>query len=202
MEHPPCYTAGTSAEEGDLLKPRFPIYRVGRGGRWTYHGPGQRVAYVIRDLRPEPNLRGHVQGLMHWVARALASVGVEAAPREGRVGLWTPGEEKIAAIGVRIRRWVTFHGIAINVEPDLEHFGGIVPCGIGDEKLGKISGTVRSLSRNRIPQWTPAMPGAPRHPVLTPLTRMRSAGWSIFPPVSPAPWVRRRVTRWTAPLPK
>jgi len=130
LEHPPCYTAGTSAEEGDLLKPRFPIYRVGRGGRWTYHGPGQRVAYVIRDLRPEPNLRGHVQGLMHWVARALASVGVEAAPREGRVGLWTPGEEKIAAIGVRVRSGVAFHGAAANIDPALQRFSGIVPCGL------------------------------------------------------------------------
>ncbi|MEJ1994790.1 MAG: lipoyl(octanoyl) transferase LipB [Limibacillus sp.] len=135
LEHPPLYTAGTSARAEDLLDARFPVYDAGRGGQYTYHGPGQRVAYVMLDLkRREPDVRRFVQNLEEWVIRALARFNVEGQRREGRVGIWVDRgdgrEDKIAAIGVRLRRWVSFHGISINLEPDLSHFGGIVPCGI------------------------------------------------------------------------
>ncbi|GAB4369521.1 MAG: lipoyl(octanoyl) transferase LipB [Kiloniellaceae bacterium] len=142
VEHPPLYTAGTSAAPADLLQPdRFPVYRSGRGGEFTYHGPGQRVVYVMLDLkRRGPDVRRFVHDLEEWIIRALAAFAVTGERREGRVGIWVerrqPGapsrEDKIAAIGVRVRRWVTYHGIAINVEPDLEHFSGIVPCGISE----------------------------------------------------------------------
>lgn len=140
LEHPPLYTAGTSADASDLLQPdRFPVYPTGRGGEFTYHGPGQRVAYVMLDLkRRRPDVRAYVHALEEWLIRALDRLGVEGERREGRVGIWVRRtdlnqplrEDKIAAIGVRVRRWVTFHGIALNVEPDLSHFEGIVPCGI------------------------------------------------------------------------
>ena len=139
LEHPPLYTAGTSAEPGELLDPRFPVFETGRGGRYTYHGPGQRVAYVMLDLkRRGPDVRAYVHALEDWAIRALGRLGVEAETRADRIGLWvrrtdrnTPSvEDKIGAIGVRMRRWVTFHGLALNVEPELSHFGGIVPCGI------------------------------------------------------------------------
>ena len=136
LEHPPLYTAGTSAQVADLIDPeRFPVHRVGRGGQYTYHGPGQRIAYVMLDLqRRRPDVRRYVHDLEEWIIRTLASFNVTGERRDGRVGIWVDRgggrEDKIAAIGVRIRRWVTFHGIAINVEPDLEHFAGIVPCGI------------------------------------------------------------------------
>lgn len=145
LEHPPLYTAGTSARAEDLLAPdRFPVYEVGRGGQYTYHGPGQRIAYVMLDLkRRKADVRWYVQALENWVIASLQEFNVKGEQREGRVGIWVPRdggrEDKIAAIGVRLRRWVSFHGIAINVEPDLSHFGGIVPCGIGDEKLGVTS---------------------------------------------------------------
>jgi len=145
LEHPPLYTAGTSADPGDLLAPdRFPVYRTGRGGQYTYHGPGQRVAYVMLDLKQRgQDVRRYVTDLEEWVIRALAQFNVRGLRREGRVGIWVERsggrEDKIAAIGVRVRRWVTFHGIAVNVEPDLSHFEGIVPCGIGEEKLGVTS---------------------------------------------------------------
>ena len=142
VEHPPLYTAGTSAEDKDLLQPgRFPVYRSGRGGEFTYHGPGQRVVYVMLDLkRRGPDVRRFVQDLEEWIIRSLASFAVTGERREGRVGIWVERkdlllgarEDKIAAIGVRVRRWVTYHGIAINVEPELEHFSGIVPCGISE----------------------------------------------------------------------
>ena len=135
LEHPPLYTAGTSARDEELLEPaRFPVFRTGRGGRHTYHGPGQRVAYVMLDLRVRgADVRRYVFDLEEWIVRALARLGVRGERREGRVGIWVDrpgGEEKIAAIGVRIRRWITFHGIAINVDPQLADFSGIVPCGI------------------------------------------------------------------------
>ncbi len=135
LEHPPVYTAGTSAREGELLEPRFPVYRTGRGGRFTYHGPGQRVAYVMLDLgRRGRDLRGYVHRLETWLVRALARLGVRGERRAGRVGIWVVTadgrEAKIAAIGVRVRRWITYHGIALNVAPDLDHFRGIVPCGL------------------------------------------------------------------------
>ncbi len=138
LEHPSLYTAGTSARAEDLLEPgRFPVYRSGRGGQYTYHGPGQRVAYVMLDLqRRGPDLRAYVNALEEWIIRALANFNVVAGRRSGRVGLWVERggdrEDKIAAIGVRVRRWVTYHGVAINLEPDLSHFEGIVPCGISE----------------------------------------------------------------------
>lgn len=142
LEHPPLYTAGVSATDDELLTPdRFPVFATGRGGRFTYHGPGQRVAYVMLDLsRRRRDVRAFVAALEAWVIGALAVFNVEGAVRPGRVGVWvdrkTPGlpvaEEKIAAIGVKLRKWVSFHGISLNVEPDLEHFGGIVPCGIAE----------------------------------------------------------------------
>jgi len=144
LEHPPLYTAGTSADPADLLDPgRFPVHRAQRGGEYTYHGPGQRVAYAMLDLdRRGRDVRRFVGALEDWVIGALAGFGVRGERRPGRVGVWVvrpdrppgpdgaPAEDKIAAIGVRIRRWVSFHGVAINVEPDLAHFAGIVPCGI------------------------------------------------------------------------
>jgi len=136
VEHPPLYTAGTSADDAELLEPgRFPVYRAGRGGRYTYHGPGQRVAYTMLDLRRRgADVRGYVHDLEEWIIRTLARFAVRGERRDGRVGIWVDRgrgrEDKIAAIGVRVRRWVSFHGIAINVDPDLSHFGGIVPCGI------------------------------------------------------------------------
>lgn len=141
LEHPPLYTAGVSARDEDLLVPdRFPVHRTGRGGQFTYHGPGQRVAYVMLDLNQRGrDVRGFVRGLEDWIVGALAEFGVDAGVRDGRVGVWVerkgPGwsrEDKIAAIGVKVRKWVSFHGISLNVEPDLGHFGGIVPCGIAE----------------------------------------------------------------------
>ena len=136
LEHPSLYTAGTSARPGDLLQPgRFPVYAGGRGGQYTYHGPGQRVAYVMLDLkRREPDLRRFVHHLEEWVIRSLACFNVRGERRDGRIGIWVtrPGgrEDKIAAVGVRVRHWVSYHGVAINLDPELEHFTGIVPCGI------------------------------------------------------------------------
>lgn len=135
LEHPPLYTAGTSAHDTDLLTPdRFPVYRTGRGGQYTYHGPGQRVGYVMVDLkRRNPDVRVYVHSLEEWLIRTLARFQVKGERREGRVGIWVEldgVEKKIAAIGVRIRHWVTFHGVALNVDPDLSHFAGIVPCGL------------------------------------------------------------------------
>ena len=139
LEHPPVYTAGTSARAEDLLNPQFPVIETGRGGEYTYHGPGQLVAYVMLDLKKrqsEPDIKQYVWSLEEWIIRSLADLGVTGERREGRVGIWVVmpdgREAKIAAIGVRIRHWVTFHGISINVNPDLSHFSGIVPCGIAD----------------------------------------------------------------------
>jgi lipoyl(octanoyl) transferase len=135
LEHPPLYTAGTSADPAELLDPRFPVYAAGRGGRYTYHGPGQRVGYVMLNLAQRGrDVRCFVHALEGWVIAALAQFGVTAWRAEGRVGIWTHGpdgqEAKIGAIGVRVKRWVTLHGFSINVAPDLSHFGGIVPCGL------------------------------------------------------------------------
>jgi lipoyl(octanoyl) transferase len=145
LEHPPLYTAGTSAKDADLLTPaRFPVHRTGRGGQYTYHGPGQRIAYVMLDLeRRRPDLRRYVCDLEDWLIAALARFNVRGERREGRVGIWVDRgggrEDKIAAIGVRVRRWVTYHGIALNVDPDLEHFSGIVPCGVAEPRYGVTS---------------------------------------------------------------
>ena len=135
LEHPPLYTAGTSADPAELLAPgKLPVYRSGRGGRFTYHGPGQRVAYVLLDLRRRGrDVRRFVKNLERWVVASLADFGVRGTPRVGRIGIWVDGggqDQKIAALGVRIRHWVTYHGIAINVDPDLRAYDGIVPCGI------------------------------------------------------------------------
>lgn len=135
LEHPPLYTAGTSANVADLVAPdRFPVFQTGRGGQYTYHGPGQRVAYVMLDLkRRGGDVRAFVATLEQWIIDTLAAFNVKGERREDRVGVWVrrgSREDKIAAIGIRVRRWVTFHGISLNVEPDLTHFDGIVPCGV------------------------------------------------------------------------
>ena len=135
VEHSPIYTAGTSANAADLLDARFPVFKTGRGGQFTYHGPGQRVAYVMLDLkRRKPDVRAFVRDLEAWLIGALATFGVTGERRANRVGIWVArgngSEDKIAAIGVRIRHWVTYHGVALNVAPDLSHFSGIVPCGV------------------------------------------------------------------------
>lgn len=139
LEHPPLYTGGTSAKVDDLLEARFPVYPSGRGGEYTYHGPGQRVAYVMMDLKARqtvPDIKKYVWQLEEWIIRSIAEFGITGERRCGRVGIWVVmpdgSEKKIAAIGVRVRHWITLHGIAINVNPDLSHFGGIVPCGISD----------------------------------------------------------------------
>jgi lipoyl(octanoyl) transferase len=136
VEHPPSYTAGTSATPEGLVDPRFPVFQAGRGGQWTYHGPGQRTAYVMLDLAQRGrDVRAYVHALEEWVIRALDRFNVKGERREGRVGIWVVDpargtEDKIGAIGVRVTRWVSWHGIALNVDPDLGHFGGIIPCGI------------------------------------------------------------------------
>jgi len=147
LEHPSLYTSGTSGRDADLLDPRFPMYATGRGGQLTYHGPGQRVAYVMLDLKPRrPDVRAYVASLEHWIIRALAAFDVRGERREDRVGVWVKRpdkgeghEDKIAAIGVRLRRWVSFHGISLNVDPDLTHFAAIVPCGVADPRYGVTS---------------------------------------------------------------
>ncbi len=145
LEHPPLYTAGTSADPGDLLQPdRFPVHQAGRGGQYTYHGPGQRVAYVMMDLKNrDSDVRAYVRDLEDWIIATLARFGVAGERRAGRVGIWVAREggreDKIAAIGVRVRRWVSYHGISINVAPDLSHFDGIVPCGISQHGVTSLA---------------------------------------------------------------
>src|ERR1700761_3906681 len=143
LEHPSIYTAGTSAQDSDLLDARFPVYRTGRGGQFTYHGPGQRVGYAMLDLkRRKPDVRAYVRDLEQWLIEALAEFNVKGERREGRVGIWVSRgmrEDKIAALGVRIKRWVTFHGVALNVDPDLSHFGGIVPCGVSQHGVTSLA---------------------------------------------------------------
>jgi len=144
VEHPPIYTAGTSAKDADLVDARFPVFKTGRGGQFTYHGPGQRVGYVMLDLkRRKPDVRAYVHDLEEWLIRALARFNVKGERREGRVGIWVARgggrEDKIAAIGVRVRRWVTFHGISLNVDPDLSHFSGIVPCGVREHGVTSLA---------------------------------------------------------------
>lgn len=141
LEHPPLYTAGTSAKGDDLLDPRFPVFQTGRGGQYTYHGPGQRVVYVMLDLKKwqqTPDIKRFVCNLEQWVINSLQQFDIVGERVDGRVGIWV-GDRKIAAIGVRVRHWVTYHGIAINVNPDLTHFGGIVPCGIADAGVTSIA---------------------------------------------------------------
>ena len=145
LEHPPLYTAGTSARDEELLDPEhLPVHRAGRGGRYTYHGPGQRIAYVMLDLRKRgQDVRCYVHQLEEWIIRTLARFEVRGERRDGRVGIWvvrsSGNEEKIAAIGVRVRQWVTYHGLALNVDPELEHYRGIVPCGIAEHGVTSLA---------------------------------------------------------------
>ena len=170
LEHPPVYTAGTSAAAAELLDPRFEVVAAGRGGRYTYHGPGQRVAYVLLDLNSRArDVRGFVHALEGWVIDTLGDFGVTAWRATGRVGIWTRdidgAEAKIGAIGVRVRRWVTMHGVAVNLNPDLAHFGGIVPCGIaeyGVTSMARLSKPVASAAwdeamRARAPEFLAAL---------------------------------------------
>ena len=158
LEHPPVYTAGTSAAPAELLDPRFEVVAAGRGGRYTYHGPGQRVCYVLLDLkRRSRDVRGFVHALEGWMIAALGDLGVQSFRREGRIGIWTLDidgrEAKIGAIGVRLRRWVTMHGFAVNLAPDLAHFSGIVPCGIeefGVTSLERLGVKVDSATWDRL----------------------------------------------------
>ena len=154
LEHPPLYTAGTSAQAKDLLNPNFPVYEAGRGGQYTYHGPGQLVAYTMLDLRARmdpPDLRRFVWLLEEGIIKTLMHWDVKGERREGRVGIWITQpdgrEEKIAALGIRVRRWVAFHGISINRAPDLSHFGGIVPCGIKEHGVTSLSALGQDVSR-------------------------------------------------------
>ena len=147
LEHPPLYTAGTSAKDNDLVEARFPVYEAGRGGQFTYHGPGQRVVYLMLDLkRRRPDVRLFVATLEEWLIQTLAAFNVRGERREDRIGVWVARpergrghEDKIAAIGIRLKRWVSLHGIALNVDPDLSHFSGIVPCGVADARYGVTS---------------------------------------------------------------
>jgi lipoyl(octanoyl) transferase len=147
IEHPPLYTAGTSAKPGDLIAERFPVHAAGRGGQFTYHGPGQRVAYVMLDLkRRGPDIRRFVAALEEWIIRALTAFSISGERRDDRIGVWVrrpdkgaEREDKIAAIGIRVKRWVSLHGIALNVDCDLSHFAGIVPCGVADTRYGVTS---------------------------------------------------------------
>ena len=147
IEHPPLYTAGTSAQSSDLIDARFPVYDAGRGGQFTYHGPGQRVVYLMLDLKHrKPDVRAYVATLEEWIIRTLASFNVRGERREDRIGVWVRRpekgdgrEDKIAAIGIRLKKWVSLHGIAINVDPDLSHFSGIVPCGVSGQRYGVTS---------------------------------------------------------------
>jgi lipoyl(octanoyl) transferase len=147
LEHPPLYTSGTSARPGDLIEARFPLHAAGRGGQLTYHGPGQRVAYAMLNLkRRTPDVRRYVASLEEWIIRTLGEFNVRGERREDRVGVWVrrpdkgaTHEDKIAAIGIRLRRWVSLHGVALNVDPDLSHFSGIVPCGVADPRFGVTS---------------------------------------------------------------
>jgi lipoyl(octanoyl) transferase len=148
LEHPPLYTAGTSARDADLLMPdRFPVYRTGRGGQYTYHGPGQRVAYVMLDLNHRtPDLRLYVRALEEWIIGTLAAFNIKGERRPDRIGIWVArpdrgkgAEDKIAAIGVRVRHWISFHGVALNIDPVLEHFSGIVPCGVRDHGVTSLA---------------------------------------------------------------
>ena len=147
IEHPPLYTAGTSAKPTDLIEPRFPVHQTGRGGQFTYHGPGQRVAYLMLDLRRRgADVRRYVATLEEWLIRTLAAFNIRGERREDRIGVWVRRpdkgegrEDKIAAIGIRVKRWISLHGVALNVEPDLSHFQGIVPCGVSERRYGVTS---------------------------------------------------------------
>ena len=151
LEHPPLYTAGTSADPAELIDPRFPVHDAGRGGRYTYHGPGQRIGYLNIDLGGRgKDVRNFVHHLEGWMIDALGDLGIAARRAEGRIGIWTDDlngrEAKIGALGIRVRRWVTLHGFSINVDPDLSHFGGIVPCGLADYPVTSIAALGKNAS--------------------------------------------------------
>jgi len=159
LEHPPLYTAGTSAKPDDLLSPnRFPVYSTGRGGQYTYHGRGQRIAYVMLDLTHRgKDIGAYVHALEDWVMATLSVFGVKGETRKGRVGVWvtrgecgTRREDKIAAIGVRVRHWVTYHGISLNVNPELEHYSGIVPCGVNNHGVTSLTGLGKSVTMDEV----------------------------------------------------
>jgi lipoyl(octanoyl) transferase len=192
LEHPPLYTAGTSAREEDLVDPdRFPVYRAGRGGQFTYHGPGQRVAYLMLDLkRRSPDVRAYVHTLEEWLIGALARFSVRGERRAGRVGIWVARpdkgegtEDKIAAIGVRLRRWVSLHGVSLNVAPDLGHYAGIVPCGIHEHGVTSLADLGLSATMDEVDNelWASFVEhfGA--------ATAIRSAEPGIFGEPAPAP---------------
>ena len=172
VEHPPTYTAGTSAPPEGLIDPRFPVFNAGRGGQWTYHGPGQRTAYVMLDLASRGrDIRAYVQALEEWVIKALWRFHIRGERREGRIGIWVVDrargtEDKIGAIGVRVTRWVSWHGIALNIDPDLSHFGGIIPCGISQHgvtslhRLG-IPATMEEADAALLAAWGEVFGGAP-----------------------------------------
>lgn len=151
LQHPPLYTAGTSADPAELIDPRFPVHDAGRGGRYTYHGPGQRIGYLNIDLRERgKDVRNFVHHLEGWMIDALGDLGIAARRAEGRIGIWTDDlngrEAKIGALGIRVRRWVTLHGFSINVDPDLSHFGGIVPCGLAEYPVTSIAALGKNAS--------------------------------------------------------
>lgn len=155
LEHPPLFTAGTSADPAELMNPLgFPVYEAGRGGRYTYHGPGQRVGYLMLDLdKRGRDVRNLVHSLEGWIIAALAELGVEAHRAPGRIGIWVgqgPAEAKIAALGIRVKRWVTLHGFSINVDPDLAHFAGIVPCGISEFGVASLATQGKEIALSRV----------------------------------------------------
>ncbi|MBI3441120.1 MAG: lipoyl(octanoyl) transferase LipB [Proteobacteria bacterium] len=168
LQHPPLYTAGTSAQVRDLVAPVFPVYETGRGGQYTYHGPGQRVAYVMMDLqRRGADLRQYVRDLEEWLIAVLQTLDVKGERRKGRIGIWVSGngsEEKIAAVGIRVRKWVTYHGVSINLDPDITHYNGIIPCGIREygvtslKKLG-VNITMAELDQALQQSWEPVFGG-------------------------------------------
>jgi lipoyl(octanoyl) transferase len=190
IEHPPLYTAGTSAKAGELLEARFPVHASGRGGQLTYHGPGQRVAYVMLDLkRRGPDVRRFVATLEEWFIRTLATFGVTGERRADRIGVWVRRpdkgagcEDKIAAIGIRIRHWVTLHGIALNVDCDLSHFAGIVPCGVSEPRYGVTS--LLDLGRRVSMPEVDAALRSEFVPLFGPAARAREAGDRLAPSVS------------------
>ncbi|MGN6154545.1 MAG: lipoyl(octanoyl) transferase LipB [Sphingomicrobium sp.] len=155
LEHPPLFTAGTSADPAEIMNPlHFPVYEAGRGGRYTYHGPGQRVGYLMLDLdKRGRDVRNLVHSLEGWIIAALADLGVQAHRAPGRIGIWVgegAAEAKIAALGIRVKRWVTLHGFSINVDPDLSHFGGIVPCGISEFGVTSLAAQGKELPLSRV----------------------------------------------------
>jgi len=187
LEHPPLYTAGTSAKPEELIEARFPVHHTGRGGQFTYHGPGQRVAYVMLDLkRRGPDVRRFVATLEEWIIRTLAAFNVAGERREDRIGVWVrrsvkaPGrEDKIAAIGIRIKRWVTLHGIAINVDCDLSHYAGIVPCGVAEPRYGVTS--LADLGLTVTPTEIDALLRREFEPLFGPVARGHAAADSLVP---------------------